>query len=124
MQNNKNIAGFIYPLGDLVRMFTTGETVLLQINISTEYSRARYIQNLTWYHNGSQICSRRTRNNGTELVLPNMGSNDAGIYQVKVTSLSFRRPDCDSRLLPHLESLAIIAPVTFVLTQGLCIILY
>lgn len=112
------LVGLVYPLGDPVNTFATGDTLLLQVNISTNYYQARYIQNLTWYHNGSEICSCHTRNNGTELVLSNMQSSDAGTYQVKVTSLTFGKPECDSRLLPHLEYMAFIAPVTFILTQG------
>ena len=91
----------------------------LQVNISSRHSEARHIQSLAWYHNGSQVCSCRTRNNGTELVIPNAKSSDAGIYQVKISALDFGRPDCDARLLPQMEILTISAPVTFVLTQGM-----
>ena len=76
------------------------------------------MRNLTWYHNGSQVCRCRTRNNGTELVIPNAQSSDAGKYIVKISSLTFGKPDCDSRLLPLTESSLLNAPVIFVLTQG------
>lgn len=112
-------SGFVYPLEHPVHTFTHGETVSLRVNISNTYSAARHIQSLAWYHNGSQICSCRTRNNGTELVIPNAKSNDAGIYQVKISALDFGRPDCDARILPEIEFFAMSAPVTFVLTQGI-----
>ena len=112
-------AGFIFPLEHPVHTFTPGETLSLHINISTTYSEARHIQSLAWYHNGSQICSCRTRNKGTELVIANAKSNDAGIYQVRISALDFGRTDCDARLLPHTETLAMSAPVTFILIQGI-----
>ena len=99
-------------------MFTSGESISLQVNTSSTLSQVRYIQSLTWYHNGTQVYSCRTRSNGTELVIPSAQSSDAGAYQVKITSLNFGRPDCDSKLLPQLESMAFAAPVTFILTQG------
>ncbi len=112
-------SGFIFPLERPVHTFTPGDTLSLQVNISTTYSEARHIQSLTWYHNGSQLCNCRTRNNGTELVIPNAKQSDAGIYQVKINMLDFGRPDCDARILPEIEHLAMSAPVTFVLTQGI-----
>ena len=111
--------GFIFPLEHPVHTFTPGETLSLQVNISTTYSEARHIQSLTWYHNGSQICSCHTRNNGTQLVIANTKSSDAGIYQVRISALDFGRPDCDARLLPHTEILAMSAPVTIIITQGI-----
>ena len=92
--------------------------VSLKVNISTKYPEAKHIQSLTWYHNDSQICSCHTRNNGTELVIPNAKSSDAGIYRVKISALDLGRPDCDARILPDLEYLAMSTPVTFVLAQG------
>lgn len=112
------MSGFVYPLGHQVRFFTSGETLSLQVNVSTRYYRASRIQSLVWYHNGSQICTCRTRNNGTELVISNARKSDAGIYEVKISSLDFGKPDCDARLLPEMESLAMTAPVMFVLTHG------
>ena len=111
--------GFIYPLKHPVHTFSSGETVSLRVNISRTEYQARYIQSLTWYHNGSQICHCHTRNNGTELVIPNAKSSDAGIYQVKISALDFGRPDCDARFLPEMEIFAMSAPVTFILTQGI-----
>lgn len=105
--------GLIHPLDYRVRTFTTGETISLQVAIDTSYTEAEHIQGLAWYHNGSL-----TRNNGTELVIPNAQSSAAGTYEVKIQSLNFGNPDCDSRLLPQMEFFAMNAPVTFVLTQG------
>ena len=116
--------GFISPLGHPVHTFAVGEKVSLKVNISsTKHSQARHILKLTWYHNGSQIISQhpinaRIRNNGTELVIANAKSNHAGIYQVKISALNLGRPDCDAKILPEMEYLAMSAPVTFVLTQG------
>ena len=111
-------SGYIFPSEHPIHIFTPGETLTLRVNISSTYSEARHIQSLTWYHNGSQICSCRTRNNGTELVIAGAKSSDAGVYQVKISALDFRRPDCDARILPVIEHLAMSAPVTFLLTQG------
>lgn len=116
-------SGFIYPLEYPVHTFIPGDTLSLQVNISTAYYEAQHIHSLTWYHNGSQLCTCRTRNNGNELVIPNARSSDAGIYQVKISALDFGRPECDARILPVTEYLAMSAPVTFVLTQGILIII-
>ena len=51
-------------------------------------------------------------------MIPNAKSSDAGIYRVKISALNLGRPNCDARILPDLEYLAMSAPVTFVLTQG------
>ncbi len=56
-------------------------------------------------------------------MIPNTKSSDAGIYQVKISALDFGRPDCDAKILPEIEFLAMGAPVTFVLTQGMLIII-
>lgn len=111
-------SGYIFPSEHPVRIFTPGETLSLRVNISTTYYRASHIQSLTWYHNGSQICSCRTRNNGTELVIESAKNSDAGIYRVKISALDFGRPDCDERILQEIEHLALSAPVTFILAKG------
>ena len=117
--------GFISPLGHPVHTFAIGEKVSLKVNISAKYSQAGHIQGLTWYHNGSQIRSEhpdaRIQNNGTEIVIANAKSSHAGIYQAKISALDLGRPDCDAKILPEMEYLAMTAPVTFVLTQGIII---
>lgn len=113
------MTGSIYPLENPVYKFVLGETIFLRINISRSQHWQTYIQNVSWYHNGTRVCDCRTQNNGTQLIIPNVQERDAGLYQAKVTSLNFNKPHCDSRLLPQLESLAMLAPVTYILTQGM-----
>ena len=61
----------------------------------------------------------RIQNNGTELVIANATSSHAGIYQAKISALDLGRPDCDAKILPEMEYLAMAAPITFILTQGI-----
>ena len=99
----------------------------MNINISTDYS-ACYISSLAWYHNETRIVigHRFTiTDNGTALHIRNMEASDAGKYEVKInsidTELLFGEPSdaqCDSRVLPLLESLAAHAPVTFTVQEN------
>ena len=51
-------------------------------------------------------------------MIDNAKNSDAGIYRVKISALDFGRPDCDERILPEMEHLALSAPVTFILAKG------
>ena len=54
-------------------------------------------------------------------MIANATSSHAGIYQAKISALDLGRPDCDAKILPEMEYLAMTAPVTFILTQGIII---
>ncbi len=55
------------------------------------------------------------------LTVLNMTESDAGTYEAKINSINNYREEssqeCNSRLLPLLESLAIFAPVSFTVRE-------
>ena len=56
------------------------------------------------------------------LTVLNMTESDAGTYEAKINSIDYgdrdeSSPECNSRLLPLLESLAIFAPVSFTVRE-------
>ena len=94
---------------------------MLNVNISGDY--ARHISSLAWYHNGTRIITGNKfiiSNNGTNLAIMDMREYDAGKYEVKINSINYngrRSVSCDMKVLPLLESLAIHAPVTFLVQE-------
>ena len=102
--------------------FTAGGDISLHVQ---EHYFARYIQNLTWYHNGTRITDFQRitiSDDYREMNITNAQSSDAGIYQVRITGLSFygiENPSCDAQLLPLLESHhSAFAPVTIFLKES------
>ena len=100
--------------------FSSGGTIRLRVNISND-SLASHIRELTWYHNETEIgMSNRIsiQNGGKDLVVQNALSEDAGVYQVEVTSLNFSRYyRCDSTWLYFLKNHAAYGPVTFTVRE-------
>ena len=84
---------------------------------------------LAWYHNGTRIVPKRNNNyvlakNDTSLTIKKMKSSDAGVYEVRINSTDagqYRNltnsPECDSLILPLLESVSYHAPVTFTVQE-------
>ena len=108
----------------LFRTFHLGSTIELQVNVSSEYSVARDIRTLTWYHNGTEVQSLTSRvsvlNSGTKIVIHNATQEDVGSYRVETTSINIRYylgsdGICDSLWLPLFRRHAGLAPVTFTL---------
>ena len=113
--------GFLYTDEPLVRSFNCGESLVLNVNISDD-GYARYITSIAWYHNGMEIVSgNKYIIENTTLRINNMAENDTGKYEVKINSISYDRynnsSDCDSLVLPLLETLAAHAPVTFMVHE-------
>ena len=93
---------------------------MLNVNISDEYY-TRYIDSLAWYHNGTEIVSGNKytiSNNDTMLMISNMVGSDAGTYEVKIRSISYRSyhnsPVCDSIM----ELSTVLHPVTFTVQES------
>ena len=111
--------GFVFSVKPLLRTFILGSTIELQVNISNDYSAARRIRILTWYHNETEIqASDRISvlNNGRMIIIHDTTHADAGNYKVEIASLNFDDdPACDSLWLPLLRNHAAHAPVTFIL---------
>ena len=106
----------------VTRSFSLHQKILLQINsLSDGYygHLAEYISGLSWYHNGTEILSneRMKVSNGTVLAISKMEGNDAGKYEVKISSTDGRSSSCDRNILTMLEQTALHAPVTFYLQQ-------
>lgn len=86
--------------------------------------RARYIRQLAWFHNGTEIAANCTSGRftvntlGTELNITDATSEDGGIYTVRVSSLyGSYYSEQDSLWLPPLEHYTAHAPVTFILIE-------
>ena len=116
-----HFVGYLYTDEPLVRNFNCGESLVLNANISDHYL-ARFITSIAWYHNGTKIVSgNKYIIENTTLRINNMAENDTGKYEVKINSISFyhfnNSPDCDSLVLPLLETQAAHAPVTFMVHE-------
>ena len=80
----------------LFRSFVLGSTIELQVNISSDYSAASYIETLTWYHNETEIPSSSrvsVLNSGRRILIHDATHSDAGNYKVEI---AFRDSVCDS----------------------------
>ncbi len=114
----------MYTNEQLIRSFNHGERLELNVNISNDPYFGQYINSLAWYHNGTKVTSGNKyiiNGNTTMLTVLNMTESDAGTYEVKINSIDYLGYDssqeCNSRLLPLLESLALFAPVSFVVGE-------
>ena len=91
------------------------------MNISDDYRG--FIGSLAWYHNETKLLTGnkyRIINNTTTLSVSDMTESDAGVYEVKIDSISYginEDPNCDSIVLPLLESLAAHTPVKFTVQE-------
>ena len=117
------LTGLLSRQTNTVHFFTAGGDISLSVRKQSYY--AIYVQNLTWYHNGTRITDFQRitiSDNYQEINITNTHSSDAGIYKVKITGLSFygdENPACDAQLLPLLESHhSAFAPVTFFLKES------
>ena len=96
----------------------------MRINISSVESIApTIIRSLVWSHNGTELASDGRHSigpNGTSLTISNMVESDAGKYEVRIysTDLDDEERICDGSFLPMIASLALHAPVTFVLQES------
>ncbi len=113
----------MYTDEQLFRSFNRGERLELNVNISNDYY-ARHISSLAWYHNGTKVTSGNKyiiNSNTTMLTVLNMTESDAGTYEVKINSINYdgdeSSQECDSRLLPLLEPIAMHAPVSFTVRE-------
>ena len=117
------IIGSLYPTGPVVRNFTRGDSLLLNVNVSDHSYFS--IRSLVWYHNGTKITSRENGrliiDRGATLSIANMEESDAGTYKVKINSTSFNffnnSEFCDELVMPILELTAGHAPVTFTVQE-------
>ena len=119
--------GFLYPTGSVMKSFSHGGSLQMNVSISTDYS-AQYISSLAWYHNGTRIVTGHRftiTDNGTALHIRDMEESDAGQYEAKISSIDTELhsglpndAQCDSWVLPLLESLAVHAPVTFIVQES------
>ena len=121
------LLGLLYTNEEVVRSFIPGEELVLNVNISNNF-RAQHI---SWYHNGTQIIAGNkysitysnssTSLTNTSLSVQNMVGSDAGKYEVKIESIEYyggsSSPNCDSTMLPLLETYAIHTPVTFTVQE-------
>lgn len=117
-------AGYVYTEEPVVRSFTRGGNLVLNVNVSdTRY--ARYISSLAWYHNGTEIVSGNKHtitNSDTTLRITNIAEGDAGTYEVKVRSISYdserNSPICDSIVPPLFELHPMLQPVIFTVQES------
>ena len=113
------LVGYVYTDDPVVQSFDRGENLILHVNISDDYD-ARYIAAIAWYHNGTRIVSgNKYIIWNTTLRINDMVENDTGIYEAKIASIDSNRnsPECDSLVLPLLETLATHAPVRFIVQE-------
>ena len=110
--------GILFSVKPLFRTFILGSTIELQVNISSDYSAARHIRTLIWYHNDTEVHSSdriSVLNSGRMIIIRDTTHADAGIYKVEIASHFGDGPVCDSLWLPLLRNHAAHAPVTFTL---------
>ena len=117
------LTGLFTKQTNIVHFFTTGGDISLRMQ-EQSYD-AHYVQNLTWYHNGTRITDFQRitiSDDYREMNITNAQSSDAGIYQARITGLSIfgiENPSCDAELLPLLENHhAAFAPVTIFLKES------
>ena len=111
----------------VTRCFSLHQKMRLQINrLSDNFhsDHARYINSLTWYHNGTDILNNErmnVSNGGILLTISDMVDSDAEKYEVKISSIKYygfaSSATCDRNILRMLEQTALHAPVTFYLQQ-------
>ena len=99
--------------------------IRLRVNTSN-YWWTSFIRTMNWYHNGTELTnsSRVTiLNTGRELIVQNTLSEDAGTYQVQITSLDlsdlYYRDDlcCHFTWFYFLQKHAVYAPVSFTVRE-------
>ena len=104
----------------ITRAFSLQERMVMRIYISDYFSRAQYINRLMWYHNGTELTPDdrvAITSTGISLTITNMTESDAGKYEVKINSQGTDPAICNRNFMPMLETLALYAPVTFLLQE-------
>lgn len=104
----------LYSGDSPVQTFSPGGKVLFNVTNSG-------LHGVTWYHNGTEIKnSDRIIANETQLVIHQAVTSDAGVYQLRITSLflSCNESSRSGEWLHLLENLAAYAPVTFILQDN------
>ena len=122
-------AGFLQYVSPPVAMFSPGDNVTLQFNISNYYY-ASSIKTTHWFYNGQCIdCYSYDHYildlNNTRLTIINASESDIGQYEVRVTELTPHAsdpPKCNALTLDLLQHHAFYAPVIYclTLTEGIC----
>ena len=118
------LLGSVYTEEPVVRSFNRDEHLVLNVNILSD-PNIPLINSLAWYHNGTKLLAGNKygiTNNTKTLTISDMTGSDAGVYEVKINSISYNSnanedQDCDSIVLPLLEKRAILAPVTFTVQE-------
>ena len=116
--------GFLQYVSPPVAMFSPGDNVTLQFNISNHYLAASLIKTTHWFYNGWCIdCYSYDHYilelNNTRLTILNASESDVGQYEVRVTELNHHTsvpPKCDSMTLDLLQHYALYAPAIYCLT--------
>ena len=105
-------------------MFSPGDNVTLQFNISNYYYATSSIKTTHWFYNGHCIDYYSYDHyildlNNTRLTILNASESDVGQYEVRVTELNRYTsdpPKCDSLILDLLQHNAVYGPVSYCLT--------
>lgn len=117
----------MYTTGSPVMTFNRGGRLQLSVNIDSICDDN--ITSLAWYHNETRISSGRKftiSNHDTVLTGINMVSSDAGVYEVRISFNAICTDELvnyTSSLVPGCvllqpETLAFIAPVTFIVQEN------
>ena len=94
-----------------IQTFDPGEGVMFSV---TNFG----LHGVTWYHNGTEVeDSSRISTNDTHLIIHPAVSSDAGVYQLRITSLHSRCIESSDEWLHLLENLASYAPISFFLQE-------
>ena len=118
------LLGSVYTEEPVVQSFNRDEHLVLNVNILSD-PNIPLINSLAWYYNGTKLLAGNKygiTNNTKTLTISDMTGSDAGVYEVKINSISYNstaneEQDCDSLVLPLLETRAILAPVTFTVQE-------
>ena len=105
-------------------MFSPGDNITLQFNVSNYYYATSSIKTTHWFYNGQCIDYYSYDHyildlNNTRLTILNASESDVGQYEVRVTELNRYTsdpPKCDSLTLDLLQHNAVYAPVSYCLT--------
>ena len=108
----------MYTTGPVVRSFNRGGRLQLNVMIN---SLCDDNSTLAWYHNKTHITSGSKftiTDDDTVLTGINMESSDAGVYEVRISSVNVTCEPPSSCVLPLPETLAVYAPVTFIVQEN------
>ena len=103
-------------------IFSPGDNVTIQFNISNPNIPSLLIKTTHWFYKGWCIdcypCDRYVLDlNNTRLTILNASESDVGQYEVRVTELNTNDPPkCDSTTLDLLHHYALFTPAIYCLT--------